>query len=168
MVGELINGEYDVSFSTVFEKILHSLVITLWALCMRLVAEGATGNNMQPLYLRITGAVKGQKSNPGYPLKKAILRLSTDDYAGSQKGSWPRMLQQGRSPGGGTPWSASEGVSCPRTKAKPDGHVRRKKQHAQKQMFWCLDSLHYWNILALDSVPFREKSPRIRSQKVVF
>ena len=54
---------------------------------MRLVAEGATGNNMQPLYLRITGAVKGQKSNPGYPLKKAILRLSTDDYAGSQKGS---------------------------------------------------------------------------------
>lgn len=65
----------DLVMTSQIWKILHSLVITLWALCMRLVAEGATGNNMQPLYLRITGAVKGQKLNPGYPLKKCYLKI---------------------------------------------------------------------------------------------
>lgn len=70
-----------------FWKILHSLVMTLWALCTRLVAEGATGS-MQPLYLRITGAVKARSWILATLWKNAILRLSTD-YAGSQKGPWP-------------------------------------------------------------------------------
>lgn len=121
----------DLVVTSQFWKILHSLVMTLWALCTRLVAEGATGNSMQPLYLRITGACKRPEVGILATLwKNAILRLSTDDYAGSQKGPWPWMFA------GQSPWRRYSLIRLKESvvqgsKAKPDGHVRRKKQHAE-------------------------------------